>query len=656
MIVLSATDISKSYGTDVILDNISFHVNQGDRIGLLGTNGAGKTTLLNILTQNDQADSGNFFISSNTSVGYLSQKDDFKPKGTVIGEVGKIYDRFRYMEEEIHILSDNIAHMAEIIHSENISLEEKNKLDIEYETALKRLGVLQDKFESDGGFSYKSEMKGILLSMAFDESYFNKEISTLSGGERSRLALACLLMRKPDLLFLDEPTNHLDIGMLKWLEQFLRNYKGTVILVSHDRYFLDQMTTKIFELQRHQITCYTGNYTAFVEKKKAKKQSELKAYNRQQEEIRRQENMIRRFKERGTENLAKRAASREKRLAHIEKIDKPIEDLGKLKINFHQEYQSGNDVLLGKNLSKSFLDDGIKRELFRNVNFDIKRGERICIVGPNGIGKTTLLKMIMGEILPTSGSIKKGHQVNFGYYDQRQEMLSNHKTVMDEIHDAYRLYKDGEIRKFLSQFLFDSEQILVEVGKLSGGERAKLALLKLMLSGANVLILDEPTNHLDIDSKEIFEEALADYEGTVIAVSHDRYFLNKIATRIFELNENGITEFIGGYDYYQEKKEEIASGKEYIKGLKDSTSSESLAAEERSFRKKIQAQERKKERERIKLEDSIHHLENEISNLEKEMCMPEVLENHIRLNELNEKVKSYKKQLDIAYQNWMELE
>lgn len=360
MIVLSATDITKAYGVDVILDRLSFHVNEGDRVGIVGANGAGKTTLLNILAGRDQADSGSFFVSKDKTMGYLRQQDDFNDNGTLLEEVHRIYGHFEKMEKEMAELSAKVAELAKADNDE-------------YHKALKRYGDLQDAFRNQGGFSYKSEMKGILNSMAFGEEYYNKPISTLSGGERTRLALACLLMEKPDMLLLDEPTNHLDLGMLKWLEQFLRSYSGTILLVSHDRYFLDQMATRIFDVEHHKLKCYDGNYTEFAEKKREQREADFRAYGKQQDEIKRQEDMIRRFKERGTEHLAKRAASREKRLAAIERIERPDAEVGSMKIHFRQEYKSGNDVLFGEGLAKSFGFGSDKKDLFENVDFDIKK-------------------------------------------------------------------------------------------------------------------------------------------------------------------------------------------------------------------------------------------------------------------------------------------
>ena len=646
MIILSAKDLTKTYGVDVILENVSFHINEGDRIGIVGANGAGKTTLLNILSGRMPADGGQFYISQNTTIGYLRQKDNFNKENTVLEEIQKIFAHLEAMEEEMHRISEEIDRLGE-----------------EAGSLIQRLTDMQEEFKEKGGYTYKSEINGILSSMAFGEEYYNKKISTLSGGEKTRLALACLLLEKPDLLFLDEPTNHLDIGTLKWLEQYLKGYKGTIVMVSHDRYFLDQMATRIFEVEHHKLHAYDGNYSAFAEKKRAIREAQLRAYNKQQTEIRRQEDMIRRFKERGTEKLAKRAASREKMLEHMERIERPEAELGKMKLHFRQEYQSGNDVLFAEGLAKSFGFGVTRRELFENVNFDIKRGERICIVGPNGVGKTTLLRIMMEELSPGDGYLKIGHNVKFGYYDQGQLLLNDASTVMDEVHDSYRLYKDSEIRGILGRFLFQNDQVFLQVGSLSGGEKARLALLKLMMSGANVLILDEPTNHLDIDSKEIFEDALLEYPGTVIVVSHDRYFLNKIPTRILELERDGLTEYLGAYDYYVEKKASIASGKQYLKEMAAEEKQQLIsqgaevtlsAAEERALKKKQEAEERRQRREKERLEALIEELETKIAETEAEMCKPENLADHQLLHELSAKNTALKDELDAAYESWME--
>ncbi|MFV0517948.1 MAG: ribosomal protection-like ABC-F family protein [Aminipila sp.] len=654
MIILSATNITKSYGVDIILKDVSFHVNEGERVGIVGNNGAGKTTLLNILCGEMNYDSGNIFLSANTSIGYLKQSSNFNSDNTVIEEVYGIFNHISDMEKEMEMLSHEIS--------------EKSSSGENVDKQLKRYDELMESYNRSNGYSYKSEINGILNSMAFTEDFYDKKIGTLSGGEKTRLALACLLLKKPDILFLDEPTNHLDIGTLKWLEQYLKAYSGTVILISHDRYFLDQTVNRIFEVENHKLYTYQGGYTEYAEKKRLKREEDLKKYDSQQKEISRQEEIIRRFKQHGTEKLAKRAASREKRLAHVEVMEKPEPVSGKMKIHFKQQFKSGNDVLLGEHLKKGFGYGDRRKELFRDVDFDIKRGERICIVGANGIGKTTLLKMLMDQVSPDGGRLKIGHNVQFGYYDQEQQYLNPQNTVFDEMKESYRLYTDTEMRSFLGRFLFKNESVFLNVGTLSGGEKARLSLLKLMLSGSNVLILDEPTNHLDITSKEVFEEALIDFPGTVVAVSHDRYFLNKIPTRILELDENGMTAYLGTYDYYMEKKQEIESGKKYLSGLNasqqmkgeepsDSEEFSKLSAnEQRKINKEAEAKERRKAREQKKLEEEIERLETEITQLEGEMCKEEIFSDHVLLADYHKKSEESKLLLEEIYNRWLTIQ
>lgn len=656
MIVLSATDITKEYGTDIILKDVSFHVNGGDRIGLIGANGAGKTTLMKILAGEMSYEKGNYFISQDLTVGYLKQNDDFKSERTVYEEAYDIFKHLQKMEEDIHCLSDEIAELS-------ANGEDVTRL-------LTRLDQLQIKFENDGGYTYKSEINGILQSMAFSEDFYNKKISTLSGGERTRLSLACLLLKKPDILMLDEPTNHLDIGTLKWLEQYLKGYKGTIIVISHDRYFLDQLVNRIFEVENHKLYTYNGNYSTFADQKAARRESEMRAYEKQQTEIARQEEIIRRFKQHNTEHLTKRALSREKMLEHMELIEKPENLPDKIKISFRQNYKSGNDVLIGEGIGKGFGSGNERRELFRNVNFDIKRGERICIVGANGIGKTTLLKIMMEELDADAGRLKIGHNVDFGYYDQGQRLLNNRNTVLEELKESYRLYTDTEMRNILGRFLFRGDDVFLDVGSLSGGEKARLSLLKMMLAGSNTLLLDEPTNHLDIDSKEIFEEALLDFPGTVIVVSHDRYFLNKIPTRILELTPDGIEEYLGTYDYYVEKKQSmITSGKSYLSGMATQNTqaltkfenapqkapgetSGLSAAEERQLKKDREREERRLAKAIEKVENEISTLEAEIEEITKEISKPEIMTDHKALSDLNDRLEKANSRLEECYEEW----
>ena len=649
MIVLSANNISKIYGTDVIIDKASFHLNAGDRVGIVGRNGAGKTTLLNMLTGELGIDEGEFFVSQNTRIGYLKQRDNFFRENTVIESMDNIFSHLHRLEEEIHLTADKVAA------SPRDSLLQE------------RLDSLQQQYADGGGYTYKSEITGILSSMAFGPEFYNKKISSLSGGERTRLALAALLLEKPDLLLLDEPTNHLDIGTLKWLEQYLASYKGTIMIVSHDRYFLDRTVNRIFEVENHKVYCYEGNYTAFAAKKSQRRETELRAYNNQQREIARQEEMIRRMKQHNTEKLVKRAQSREKRLAYIERRQRPEGEAGRMKIHFKQNFQSGNDVIAAEGLAKEFGRGKEKKLLFENVSLDIKRGERVCIVGPNGVGKTTLLRMIMGELTPTEGRLKPGHNVAFGYYDQGQLLLDEKNTVLEELKESYRLYTDTEMRSILGRFLFRGDDVFLPVGSLSGGEKARLSLLKLMLSGANTLILDEPTNHLDIDSKEVFEAALLEFPGTAVIVSHDRYFLQKIPTRILELTREGINEYLGQYDYYVEKKEQLGSGKKYLNEMRISAgnavateqkgSPKGLsAAEQRALNKQREAEERRRARLLEKLEKEIADLEERSAEIERQLCSEENMNDYQFLAELSRQREEISDRLSAAYEEWAEAE
>jgi ATP-binding cassette subfamily F protein 3 len=650
MIILSANNLTKTYGVDPVLTEVSFHINQGDRIGIVGANGAGKTTLLNILSGRLSCDSGDFFVSANTNIGYLRQSDNFESEKTVYEEMLAIFSEVIEMEKELLKLSHRIS--------------EESAEGTDVTGMLHDYDDMMEAFKNKNGYGYKSEIHGILNSMAFPEEFFDKKISILSGGERTRLALAALLLKKPDLLLLDEPTNHLDIGTLKWLEQYLKNYAGTIVLISHDRYFLDQTVTRIFEIENHKLFTYEGNYSAFAEKKRFREADELRKYDSQQREIQRQEEIIRRFKQHGTEKLAKRAQSREKRLEHIERLEKPNAPLGKMKIRFKQSFQSGNDVLLVKELSKSFGRDEQRRQLFRDASLDVKRGERICLVGPNGIGKTTFLKIIMGEADPDQGYIKLGHNISIGYYDQEQNLLNSGSTVLEEVHSAYRLYSDTEVRSLLGRFLFKNDTVFQLVSSLSGGEKARLSLLKLMLSGANLLILDEPTNHLDIASKEVFEEALRDFPGTMIVVSHDRYFLNKVPTRIVELSADGVTSFLGGYDYYMEKKQSLGSGKSYLEELgqksaavaESDVSGEGLSsAEVRRRAKEAQTQQKRLEKEQKLMEESIAETEAKIQWIESEMCKEEIYSDYEKIASYQSDLNRLKDLLTKTYEAWLTL-
>lgn len=645
MIVLSASNLTKVYGTDVIIKGVDFHVNDGDRIGLVGRNGAGKTTLLNMITGELSPDEGQLFIPNNLRIGYLKQRDQFNSEGTVLSEIHAIFVPLKKLEEEIAKTADMVA---ENPHDERL---------------LHKLDELQQEYDKRGGYTYKSEITGILNSMAFGPDFYDKKISSLSGGERTRLALAALLLEKPDLLILDEPTNHLDIGTLKWLEQYLSSYRGSIIIVSHDRYFLDRSVNRIFEIEHHKLRSYEGNYSAFAEKKRQIRDAEMRAYDNQQREIARQEEMIRKMKERGTEKLAKRAQSREKRLDALERLERPEGSEGKMKIQFKQDFQSGNDVILTQGLAKSFGYGTNRRQLFSGVDMDIKRGEKICIVGKNGVGKTTLLKILMDELAPDSGKVKIGHNVTFGYYDQGQQLLNPRNTVLEEMKETYRLYTDTHMRGLLGRFLFKNDDVFLNVGDLSGGEKARLALLKLMLGGANTLLLDEPTNHMDIESKEVFEEALAEFPGTAIIVSHDRYFLQRIPDRILELSDDGMIEYLGKYDYYMEKKEEIQSGKRYLESMNqgsakgESDSEVVLSAEERRrLNKQAEAEERRRLRRKQSLEQEMADLEEEIARLEGEILDEKNSADYELLANIGIAIDEAKAKHDELFEEWMLLE
>lgn len=645
MIVLSASNLTKVYGTDVIIKGVDFHVNDGDRIGLVGRNGAGKTTLLNMITGELSPDEGQLFIPNNLRIGYLKQRDQFNSEGTVLSEIHAIFVPLKKLEDEIAKTADMVA---ENPHDERL---------------LHKLDELQQEYDKRGGYTYKSEITGILNSMAFGPDFYDKKISSLSGGERTRLALAALLLEKPDLLILDEPTNHLDIGTLKWLEQYLSSYRGSIIIVSHDRYFLDRSVNRIFEIEHHKLRSYEGNYSAFAEKKRQIRDAEMRAYDNQQREIARQEEMIRKMKERGTEKLAKRAQSREKRLDALERLERPEGSEGKMKIQFKQDFQSGNDVILTQGLAKSFGYGTNRRQLFSGVDMDIKRGEKICIVGKNGVGKTTLLKILMDELAPDSGKVKIGHNVTFGYYDQGQQLLNPRNTVLEEMKETYRLYTDTHMRGLLGRFLFKNDDVFLNVGDLSGGEKARLALLKLMLGGANTLLLDEPTNHMDIESKEVFEEALAEFPGTAIIVSHDRYFLQRIPDRILELSDDGMIEYLGKYDYYMEKKEEIQSGKRYLESMNqgsakgESDSEVVLSAEERRrLNKQAEAEERRRLRRKQSLEQEMADLEEEIARLEGEILDEKNSADYELLANIGIAIDEAKVKHDELFEEWMLLE
>ena len=665
MLILSGSNISKSYGIDQIIEDVSFSVNKGDRIGIVGPNGAGKSTLMGIIAGQIEPTTGNVYKRSEYSLGYLTQNTSFSSDGTVIGEAEKSFSHLAEMERELERMQELISD-----HSRP-----------DFERNLDRYTHMIEEYENMGGYTYKSELRAVLAAMGFGEEYYDKKISMLSGGERTRLALSCMLLQKPDILMLDEPTNHLDLGMLAWLESYLLGFGGTILVVSHDRFFLDRIVNRIFDMHDMTLTAYKGNYSEYLVKREERLEAQLKEYEKQQKEIARQEEIIRRFKQHNTEHLVKRAQSREKRLAHIKVLEKPKGPEDKMKLSFGQDYKSGNDVIIAEGLTKSFGE----RKLFSNVNLDIKKGERVCIIGDNGTGKTTLLKMLIGAEPIDDGYLKIGYNVDFGYYDQGQQLLDDNGTVLGEMKNAYHLYTDTQMRSILGRFLFRGDDVFKTVGTLSGGEKAKLSLLKLMLGGSNTLVFDEPTNHLDIDSKEVIEAAISEFEGTVIIVSHDRYLLSKLPDRILELTRDGIVEYKGRFDYYLEKKEamrresEAAAGGDgpgtgagvsagpggrRAAGGSGADATDGLAGQdkplssedERKLRKQQEAEERRTRRRIEELEERISSLEEMIAASEAALCSPDNMERIEFLHEESERLTGYQQELEEVYDEWMELQ
>lgn len=646
MLIITGKDISKAYGTDIIFEDVCFGVEKGDRVGIVGANGTGKTTLLGIIAGDIEATSGNLYIRNDFNIGYLRQQNQFGGSGTVRSQAEKSFTHLFEMEKKLERLQLAIAdHESE-----------------SFERDLEEYTRLIEEYERKGGYTYKSELGAMLTHMGFDEEAQNKEISKLSGGERTRLALSCLLLSKPDVLMLDEPTNHLDLHMLEWLEAYLDNYKGTIMVVSHDRYFLDRITNKIFDLGGGTLEAYTGNYSTFLVKREEHLEAMRREYEKQQAEIARQEEMIRRFRQHGTEHLAKRAASREKRLAMMEIKEKPKLKQNRMKLSFEADFKSGGEVIEAEDLSKSYGS----RKLFDHAGLLVRKGERVCIIGDNGIGKTTLLKILMGLEKPDNGYLRIGYNVNFGYYDQGQLLLDENETVLGEMKNAYHLYTDTEMRSLLGRFLFTGDDVFKQVKDLSGGEKAKLSLLKLMLSGANTLVLDEPTNHLDIESKEIVEEALMEFEGTLLIVSHDRYLLNTIPDRILELTEHGLVEYKGKFDYYLEKSgrsvsrseaeattASAQSGKDELeltrKLVKDSEA-------ERKAKKQNEAEERRRQRRAESVENRIHEIEAELADIQDEMSLPGNAANPEWMHEKASKMAELEAEVTALYDEWMELQ
>ena len=633
--ILSCQGISKSFGEKVILEDASFHIEEREKAALIGNNGAGKTTLLRIIMNELHADSGQVVLMKDRQIGYLAQYQDVQGHRTVYEELLSTKQYIIDMEERMR----------------SMELEMKHASGEELDRLMNSYTRLTHEFELENGYAYKSELMGVLNGLGFAEEDFNKQVATLSGGQKTRVALGKLLISKPDILLLDEPTNHLDMESIAWLETYLLNYPGAVFIVSHDRYFLDKVVTKVVEIEAGHVRMYSGNYSAYAEKKAQLRDAQYKAYLNQQRDIKHQEAVIVKLKSFNREKSIKRAESREKMLNKIQRIEKPLEVRSQMRLSLEPRVVSGNDVLTVEELAKSFP----QQKLFSNISFQVKRGERVALIGNHGTGKTTMLKILNGLLDADAGSFSLGAKVQIGYYDQEHHVLHAEKTIFQEISDTYPTLTETEIRNMLAAFLFTGDDVFKEISALSGGERGRVSLAKLMLSEANFLILDEPTNHLDIASKEILEEALNSYTGTVLYVSHDRYFINQTATRILDLTNQSVVNYIGDYDYYLEKKEELTE-KYAPSAAETSVESKEEAPSEGKLtwqqQKEEQARKRKQENELKKVEKRIEELETRDKEIDDTLVLPDVCTNVGRCAELSREKDKIQQELEELYEKW----
>ncbi len=635
--ILSCSNICKSFGSDDIIKNASFHIEEHEKAAIVGINGAGKSTLLKIIVGELAADSGEVVISKGKTFGYLAQNQDLLSHRTIYEEMAEVKRPVIEMEEKLRELEVSMK------------LAEGGEL----EEMMSSYSRLSHQFELLNGYAWKSEIVGVLKGLGFTEEEFTKQISTLSGGQKTRVSLGKLLLTSPDIILLDEPTNHLDMSSIAWLETYLLNYKGAVIIVAHDRYFLDKIVTKVVELDNGKAAVYLGNYTAYSEKRAQMRAIQMKAYLNQQQEIKHQEEVIEKLRSFNREKSIKRAESREKMLSKIEILEKPTEVDDAMDIRLEPNILSGTDVLTVRDLGKSFGS----LHLFSHVDFDVKRGERVAIIGDNGTGKTTILKIINGLVEPDTGEIILGSRVHIGYYDQDHQVLHTEKTLFEEISDAYPGMTNTQIRNTLAAFLFTGDDAFKRIGDLSGGERGRVSLAKLMLSEANFLILDEPTNHLDITSKEILENALSHYGGTILYVSHDRYFINRTATRILDLTNNQLLNYIGNYDYYLEKHDDMMNAHVHSRTVPD-IFSESKPSEEKldwKAQKEEQARIRKRQNDLKKVEEEIHALETRDGEIDALLCEEEIFTDVAKLMELNQEKEAIAGKLESLYEKWEEL-
>lgn len=636
--ILSCQNLSKAFNEKPILKDVSFHIEEHDKAAIVGINGVGKTTLLRIIVGELPADSGIVTLKKEVSFGYLAQNQNVNSENT-------IYEELLSVKAPVIAMEKQLREMEEKMHTVNGS---------ELDSLMENYARLNHQFELENGYAYQSEIGGVLKGLGFAEEDFGKQISTLSGGQKTRVALSKLLLKKPELIILDEPTNHLDLNAIAWLENYLLNYKGAVLTVSHDRYFLDRFAGKIIEIDQTKATTFLGNYTAYAAKKEILRTAARNAYLNQQQEIRHQEAVIEKLKSFNREKSIKRAESREKMLNKIEVLEKPTEARADIHMTLTPRCQSGNDVLHIEHLAKSFDD----LSLFQDISMDIKRGEHVAIIGDNGTGKTTILKIINDLVPADSGTITLGTNVHIGYYDQEHHVLHPDKTLFDEISDEYPSLTGTQIRNTLAAFLFTGDDVFKLIRDLSGGERGRVSLAKLMLSESNFLILDEPTNHLDIASKEILEDAVNAYEGTVLYVSHDRYFINRTASRILELSDGQLTGFLGNYDYYLEKKTgDLPNGDLAVKNtVSKAPAPPSEGMQDWKAQKEQQAKQRKKENDIRKCEEEIAKLEEKDKQLDNEMALPENATNVAKLQELTKEKESISARLEELYEKWETLE
>ena len=637
--ILSCQNLSKSFGSDDIIKNVSFQINEGDKVAIVGNNGAGKSTLLKMITGELDTDAGTVVFAKDTTIGYLAQYQNMEGNETV-------YQTVYSSRTDILEMQKNLQKME----------EQMTKLtDDALDALLVRYHEMHDVFDHMNGYAYESEVQGVLRGLGFSEEDFSKTMDMLSGGQKTRVSLGRLLVLKPDILLLDEPINHLDLNSIEWLENFLMNYKGTVVIVAHDRYFLDRIVTKVIDISMHTAHVYKGNYSAFAMQKEEIRKTMMREYVKQQASMAHQQEVIDKLKQFNREKSIKRAESRQKALDKMDVMEKPIDAQEHMKLSLQPDVTSGNDVLELIGLSKSY--DGMT--LFSNVDFLLQRGEHVAILGDNGTGKTTLLKIINEIVTADSGSFRLGANVTIGYYDQEQQVLDDDKTLFEEMSDAYPNLNNTKIRNVLAAFMFLGDDCYKRIGDLSGGERGRISLAKLMLSGANFLILDEPTNHLDMESKEILENAINAYEGTVLYVSHDRYFVNQTADKILELENHQFSVYLGNYDYFIQKKTERMAQEKAVQDAKrgdtESISGQSEGKTDWKQQKKIQSEKRKVENRLAEVEDRIAACEEDLRQIEEEFAKDDVATNSAKLNELSQKQEKLQEELDALYESWEEL-